>query len=138
MYRSCLQLCFVLLCVGIVMAGGRQASPPSLLRIYRPPLILRLRPLCFYLSDSAPSLLPLPSHCRYEGIEGVGGGGHSYIIFEPLPDGQLTQITSYSTATHTRTGTRFLISKFLITKFLTHKVPNPDFPNHKIPKLQNF
>jgi hypothetical protein len=35
------------------------------------------------------------------------------------------------------TGTRILLSKFLITNFLTHKVPNPDFPNHKIPKLQN-
>jgi hypothetical protein len=25
------------------------------------------------------------------------GGGYSYIIFDLLPDGQLTQITSYST-----------------------------------------
>jgi hypothetical protein len=33
------------------------------------------------------------------GMQGcVVGGGCSYKIFDPLPDGQLTQITSYSTS----------------------------------------
>jgi hypothetical protein len=40
---------------------------------------------------------PSPSHpyCKYAGMD--GGGGHSYIIFDSLPDDQLTQIISYST-----------------------------------------
>ncbi len=87
--RVCLQLCCVLLCVGIDMEGGRQASPLRPLRIYPsdsalsdsppptpPPLLLpiQLGPLSFSPSVSVPSFLPLPPHCRYEGMEGGGGG----------------------------------------------------------------
>jgi hypothetical protein len=60
---------------------------------------------------------------------GSGSGFGSYFISHSA--------SRYSDLTLKGTGTRFLISQFLITKFLTHKAPNPDFPNHKSPKLQN-